>query len=86
VQDSLAGRAETIELEGFALSELHPASRPFIDRVVHGSLSVAMQSKLVRNDYLERPCLGGYPEVSQRQHARRSAWFREYAKRLTRRI
>jgi predicted AAA+ superfamily ATPase len=82
VQDSLAGRAETIELFGFSQGEFAGEKERFVDRVITEPLDVGWTSALTRHDYLERACAGGYPEAVARQGRRRAAWFDSYAHRI----
>ena len=85
-QDSLAGRAETIELYGLSQGELAGRVETFIDFLFSGQRLTGHRSILGRADYLERACAGGYPEALQRAVGRRrSAWFRNYVARLVER-
>jgi uncharacterized protein len=85
IQDSLAGRAETIELFGFSQGELTGRRDRFVDRLFDGVLSVGWSSDLARADYLERACVGAYPEAVRRQPRRRGAWFDSYVSRIVER-
>jgi len=83
MQDSLAGRAENLDLFGFSQGELSRARETFIDRVLDGDLFVGHRSALTRQDYLERACAGGYPEALGRPAGRRrTAWFDNYVSRI----
>ena len=82
VQDSLAGRAETIELFGFSQGELRGVREQFIDRVMLERLPTGWESQVTRADYLEAACAGGYPEAVFRSERRRSIWFDSYASRI----
>jgi uncharacterized protein len=82
VQDSLAGRTETVELEVFSQAELHGVAETFIDRVFDSTPLNFKRSALLRSDYLEFACVGGYPEVFARDPSRRRGWFRSYTKSL----
>ncbi len=84
-QDSLAGRAETVELYGLSQGELAGRVETFVDRLLGGERLVH-RSALARADYLELACAGGYPEALQRTAGRRrTAWFRNYVARLVER-
>ncbi len=84
-QDSLAGRAETVELYGLSQGELAGRVETFVDRLLAGERLVH-RSALTRADYLELACTGGYPEALQRTAGRRrTAWFRNYVARLVER-
>jgi predicted AAA+ superfamily ATPase len=85
-QDSLAGRAETVELYGLSQGELAGRVETFVDFLFSGQRLTGHRSALTRADYLERACAGGYPEALQRAVGRRrSAWFRNYVARLVER-
>ena len=85
-QDSLAGRAETVELCGLSQGELAGRVETFVDFLFSGQRLTGHRSALTRADYLERACAGGYPEALQRAVGRRrSAWFRNYVARLVER-
>jgi predicted AAA+ superfamily ATPase len=84
--DSLAGRAETIVLEGFSQGELTGVRETFLDRAFAGDTFIGHHSILQRGDYIERASVGGFPEVVARESGpRRGAWFADYLRRLTRR-
>ncbi|MGH3505127.1 MAG: ATP-binding protein, partial [Nocardioidaceae bacterium] len=86
MQDSLAGRAESVDLFGFSQGELSGHREQFIDRLLAGETFLGHASTLTRNDYLERACAGGYPEALARPHGRRrSAWLDNYIKRIVER-
>ncbi len=85
VQDSLAGRAETIELFGFSQGELRGVREQFIDSAMSQRLPTGWESRVARADYLEMACAGGYPEAVFRSEHRRSPWFDSYASRIVER-
>jgi predicted AAA+ superfamily ATPase len=83
MQDSLAGRAENIDLYGFSQGELTGVDEKFVDRVLGGHSFLGYGSDLTRADYLELACAGGYPEALSRPPGRRrSAWFDNYVRRI----
>ncbi|GAB7006411.1 ATP-binding protein [Nocardioides sp. AN3] len=85
-QDSLAGRAESIELHGFSQGELAGHRETFLDRLLAGELFVDGESSLTRHDYLERAIAGGYPEALARTPGRRrNAWLDNYLRRIVER-
>lgn len=85
-QDSLAGRAESIELFGFSQGELAGHRETFMDRVIGGDLFIAHTSELTRNDYVERAIAGAYPEALARPAGRRrQAWLDNYLRRIVER-
>lgn len=86
VHDSLAGRAESLELFGFSQGELAGHPEQFLDRVLGGDLFAGHRSPLSRQDYLLRACAGGYPEALARPAGRRrSSWFDNYLTRIVER-
>jgi predicted AAA+ superfamily ATPase len=85
-EDSLAGRAESLELFGFSQGELDGVTETFIDRLFAGDLFLGHQSNLARHDYLARACSGSYPEaVSRKSTRRRNAWLDNYVDRIVKR-
>lgn len=85
-QDSLAGRAESVELFGFSQGELLGIRETFIDRFLAGELFLEHQSDLTRHDYLTRACSGSYPEaLSRPTERRRAAWLDNYIQRIVQR-
>lgn len=86
MQDSLAGRAESVDLFGFSQGELAGHREQFIDRLLTGESFVGHASTLTRHDYLERACAGGYPEALARTPGRRrAAWLDNYVQRIVER-
>ncbi len=84
--DSLAGRAEDIELYGFSQGELSGIHESFVERVFSGADFLGHRSQLHRADYLTRACAGGYPEALAREPGRRrAAWFDNYVRRIVER-
>lgn len=82
--DSLAGRAETVELHGLSQGERRGRRERFIDRLLGGDLLLGVDGDLHRSAILELACAGGYPEASARPPGRRrAAWFSSYAARIT---
>lgn len=85
-EDSLAGRAESLELFGFSQGELDGVTETFIDRLFDGDLFLGHESDLARRDYLARACTGSYPEaVSRKSTRRRNAWLDNYVDRIVKR-
>ena len=81
VQDSLAGRLETVRLHPLAQCELH-ASRPavdgFIDTLFGDNFPVRRTERL-GTELAERIVSGGYPPALARTAGRRRAsWYRSY--------
>lgn len=83
MQDSLAGRAENLDLFPLSQGELARHRETFIDRLLTGELFIDHRSGQTRQDYLERACAGGYPEALRRPPGRRrTAWFDSYLSRI----
>lgn len=86
MQDSLAGRAENVDLYGFSQGEIAGVHERFVDRLLAGESFIGHRSDLARADYLARACAGGYPEALARPAGRRrSAWFDNYLRRIVER-
>lgn len=86
VEDSLAGRTESIELHGFSQGELTGHVERFIDRLLSGERFVDHASDLHRSDYLDRAIAGGYPEALARPLGRRrDQWLDNYVNSIVRR-
>ena len=81
VQDSLAGRLETIRLHPLAQCELHGSRRAaggFIDDLFSGGFPVG-QSRRLGPELAERIASGGYaPALERPAGRRRSNWYRNY--------
>ncbi|MFT3875638.1 MAG: ATP-binding protein [Propioniciclava sp.] len=84
--ESLAGRAESVELHSFSQGELSGIRSSFIDATFAGRSFTGFESALTRRDYIDRACAGGYPEALQRESApRRKAWYDNYLSQIVRR-
>ncbi len=81
VQDSLAGRLETVRLHPLAQCELYadrPAVDGFIDTLFGGNFPV-QQARRLGTELTERIVSGGYPPALARPAGRRRAnWYRNY--------
>ncbi len=86
IEDSLAGRTESVELYGFSQGELAGRTEQFIDRLLSGERFAAHSSDLRRHDYLDRATAGGYPEALARHPGRRrDRWLDSYLDSIVRR-
>ena len=84
--DSLAGRAENIELNGLSQGEILGQRETFIDRLLSGEKFTGHTSLLRRHDYLERAIAGSYPEALARVPGRRrNQWLDNYVARIVER-
>ncbi len=86
IEDSLAGRAESVELLGFSQGEIAEHRERFIDRVFSGNRFLGHVGSLDRQGYLERAVAGGYPEALARPAGRRrNRWLDNYLTRIVER-
>jgi predicted AAA+ superfamily ATPase len=83
-QESLAGRAETIELFGLSQGELSGRVETLIDRLLAGDDSAVRSGSfdMTRAQYAELVCAGSYPEPRLRKGTRRRMWFTNYLNRV----
>lgn len=82
-EDSLAGRAEDVELHGFSQGELAGSRERFIDRLLAGEDFTGYTSSLTRAHYLVLAEAGSYPEALAREPGRRRRqWLSNYATRI----
>lgn len=79
--DSLAGRAETLDLRPLSMGELAKRGTPedFVSWISQRPTDFPAFSQFEPT----RIFSGGYPEVQNRNKRRRSTWFRSYIDRLT---
>jgi predicted AAA+ superfamily ATPase len=86
IQESLAGRMETVELCGFSQEELRGTSPALIESVFSNRPNLdflGTSATLGRADYLELALVGAYPEaVFRTSKVRRDVWFDNYLKLL----
>lgn len=83
-QESLAGRAETIPLEGFSQDELVGRTADFAT-LAWSLPSVGLprdHAKLTRRDYLEIAITPSFPEARTRTGRARDRWLSSYTERL----
>lgn len=86
VQDSLAGRAVSVELHGFSQGELHGIVEHFMDRAFAGDSFLDHHSQRTKTDYLETITAGTYPEAIRLPAGRnRDRWFDGYLSRIVKR-
>lgn len=84
VSDSLAGRAQTVALQGLSQGEMQGHEEDFVSRVVEGGAAwiADRSSAMDRGDYVAMVCAGGYPEVSGKDGRSRQRWFDNYLQRI----
>jgi predicted AAA+ superfamily ATPase len=84
--ESLAGRAERVELYPLSQRELAARDGSFIDTAFGASVPRDFSSELRRGDYLELARAGGYPEALRRHTTqRRDDWYAAYVSQIVRR-
>ena len=78
VEDSLAGRIETIQMLPLARAEIEGKSPTFLECLFDGGLKSNRES-IVGDDLIRLVLLGGYPEAIVRiNERRRQDWMRSY--------
>ncbi len=79
LSESLAGRMEVHTLWPFSQGELKGRRETFLDGVFANKYSPTLSKKGTSTDWMEKVCLGGFPEaVIRTSAARRRAWFQSY--------
>ena len=76
ISESLAGRAALLQLHTLSQGEIEGHREAFLDKLVRDPGSApGRDSDLELGDYLERLCLGGFPEVHNIPPHLRNTWF-----------
>lgn len=83
--DSLAGRAVTIELEGFSQGELIAKRDDFASALRAGIDPDRVSTTESRQSIISRIVSGGFPEAQYRTARMRNTWFDAYVERIVRR-
>lgn len=84
--ESLAGRAERIELYPLSQRELVVAPGSFVDLAFDRRRLDGHESALTREEYIEIAVAGGYPEALRRSSSRRRQdWYDAYLSQIVRR-
>jgi predicted AAA+ superfamily ATPase len=79
LSESLAGRMEVQTLWPLSQGEMQGRREAFMEGVFESKFSPSLPKKSGATDWMERACLGGFPEVVIRSSAsRRRAWFGSY--------
>jgi predicted AAA+ superfamily ATPase len=80
VNESLAGRAETIMLYPFSRGELEGKKEDFVPQLLRGDIMRKLKkvNSLERDDYAALVAAGGYPDAVKRNRKRRGAYFNNY--------
>lgn len=83
-QESLAGRAETVPLEGFSQDELAGYAADFVEFAwgLRDGGAPLPEATLNRRDYLELIATPRFPEALRRRAQRRDRWLAGYVERL----
>lgn len=86
LSESLAGRAVFHELWPFTQGEIEGTGDRFLATAFTAPDGLlAIDSPVGSDDYLERICVGGYPEVLSLGARARRTWFRNYVRTVTQR-
>ena len=85
ISESLAGRAVLFRLYPFSQGEIEGRRDVFLERLIGDMDAPApgQDSDLLPGDYLERICIGGFPEVQDLPPWARNAWFSSYVDTVT---
>ncbi|HJB62525.1 MAG TPA: ATP-binding protein [Candidatus Microbacterium pullistercoris] len=84
--ESLAGRAEHIDLHPFSQREIESTAGSFVDLAFVPNMLSSHEGSLTREEYVERACTGGYPEALRRESARRRQdWYDAYVSQIVKR-
>jgi predicted AAA+ superfamily ATPase len=78
LHESLAGRAQIIDLYGFSQDEKNGIASLFIEKVFSESLNLDYKSQISKNDYFNLLQIGSYPEVQTMDEKNRQRWFRSF--------
>jgi predicted AAA+ superfamily ATPase len=80
ISESLAGRADFVTLWPLSQGELHGGTDGFVDRAFAGpeALLAHRGAAIGRDEYLERLCLGGMPDLLTITERGRRRWFQNY--------
>lgn len=86
LSESLAGRAAFHDLWPFTQGEIEGTGDGFLAMAfTNPDDLLAIDSPVASDDYLERICVGGYPEVLSLGARARRTWFRNYVRTVTQR-
>lgn len=83
--ESLAGRAEHIDLYPLSRREVEASRGSFIDIAFVPEALSQHESALTRDGYLDYACAGGYPEALRRTPVRRRDWHDAYLSQIVKR-
>lgn len=86
LSESLAGRAAFLDLWPFTQGEIEGTGDGLLATAfTDPDQLLAIDSNVGPEDYLERICVGGYPEVTSLNTRARRVWFRNYIRTVTQR-
>ncbi len=85
ISESLAGRVQIFRLWPLSEAELAGSQPNEIMSWFDGQHRLPPADGMVRSEYLELVCRGGYPEVVGLAPHRRRSWFRSYVETVTQR-
>ncbi|MDJ0765814.1 MAG: ATP-binding protein [Myxococcota bacterium] len=86
VQESLAGRAEVLQLYPLSEQEKHRCKHSILERLIGGEIKpdIIGEQKGIEG-IAEAICVGGYPEPNTRQPDRARQWHRQYVNAIIQR-
>lgn len=87
-EDSLAGRAMTLQLHPFTQGELVDQNEDWVSAVLTlsgNTLPHDLEPSASREEIVARAAKGGYPPVQDLSEAQRHLWLKDYSNRLTQR-
>lgn len=87
LSESLAGRAEVLDLWPFSQGELAGVKETFIDTLMSEPANLAKSrcEQVDRRDLLERVVRGGFPEVVDAASSAAARWYRSYVRTVVER-
>jgi len=82
--ESLAGRAETIELMPFSVGEKRGVKEDIVSLLARDDISAVLKNftPMARIDYAELIEKGGYPDIQERSAKRKKTYFKNYLSRV----
>ena len=85
ISESLAGRAVLFRMYPFSQGEIEGRRDVFLERLVRNADASppGQDSDLAPGGYMERVCIGGFPEVQALPPQARNMWFRSYIDTVT---
>ncbi len=87
VSESLAGRIDLVTLWPLSMGEMQDGADDFVDRAFSNPAGLLAHrgETPTRDEYVQRVCAGGYPEVQGLSERLRRRWFERYLETVLRR-